>query len=321
MVNIANRRRAVYNSPYIKNAGHYAAAPGKAIRMNGFYTEGNTLYLNDTSEIILQKCLVTESVALHKHRFIEIAYVDAGSGIHEIAGGLLSQIEKGDLMLFNAEVAHEYRVTPPGSLTVYNCLFDPSVIDASVSESDDFIRIVYDYLFEPAAHEPGQPPYIVLRHAESVADIIKEMHREYVSGQSGAAKMNAANLTRLLITIFRLKRSGKADNVAAYKQAIAESAKRYIETYYAGNISCDALAARAFVSTGYFHRIFKEVTGMTPVAYAQRVRLTEAARLLRETALSVRAAAEAVGYSDLKYFYSLFYKAFGTTPDKYRKTC
>ena len=99
MVNIANRRRAVYNSPYIKNAGHYAAAPGKAIRMNGFYTEGNTLYLNDTSEIILQKCLVTESVALHKHRFIEIAYVDAGgvkpgSGIHEIAGGLISQVEK-----------------------------------------------------------------------------------------------------------------------------------------------------------------------------------------------------------------------------------
>ena len=81
--------------------------------MNEYYTEGNTIILSNRSEIIVQKCLVTESVAQHKHRFIEIAYVDAGTGIHEIADGLVSHIEKGDLMLFNVEVAHEYRVGEP----------------------------------------------------------------------------------------------------------------------------------------------------------------------------------------------------------------
>lgn len=286
--------------------------------MSQYYTEGDTIVLSERDEIIVEKRVVEKSVELHKHGFIEIAYVDSGEGVHEIADGTVSRVEKGDLVLFNSGVAHGYRVTPPSSLTVYNCLFDPSVLDASVSASDDFIRIVYSYLFgAPSGTE--QKPYILLSNAEAVSDIIKEMFREYTAKQNGYSKINTANLTRLLVTIFRLKRGAQENDAPAYKAAIVESAVRYIDEFYATKISCEMLAARAFVSTGYFHRVFKEVTGRTPVEYIQGVRLQQAARLLRETYCSVRCAAESAGYSDLKYFYDIFQREFNMTPGEYRK--
>ncbi len=289
--------------------------------MSKYYTEGDTIVLSEQNEIIVELRRVEESVELHRHRFIEIAYVDSGEGVHEIAGGSVSRISKGDLVLFNSGVAHGYRVEPPDSLVIYNCLFDPAVLDASVSPSDDFIRIVYDFLLE-SSPVPGeeQKPYILLRGAEPVAGIIKDMFREYTEKQNGYAKINAANLTRLLITVFRLKRSTAESASGAYKGAIAESAVRYIKEFYAEDISCEKLAARAFVSTGYFHKIFKDVTGETPVEYIRSVRLTEAARLLQETGCSVRNAAEAVGYSDMKYFYEVFRNRFGCSPGEYKKT-
>ncbi len=287
--------------------------------MSHYYTEGDTIVLSERDEIIVEKRVVERSVSLHKHGFIEIAYVESGEGVHEIADGTLSHIEKGDLVLFNSGVAHGYRVTPPSSLTVYNCLFDPSVLDSSVSAGDDFIRIVYSYLFG-AQSSADQKPYILLSNAEAVSNIVKEMFREYTERQNGYSKINTANLTRLLVTIFRLKRGARENDAPAYKAAIAESAVRYINEYYSSKISCEMLAARAFVSTGYFHRVFKEVTGMTPVEYIRDVRLKAAAQLLRETSCSVRCAAESAGYSDLKYFYDIFQKEFNMTPGEYKKS-
>jgi AraC-like DNA-binding protein len=287
--------------------------------MNEYYTKGDTLFLIEQSEIIIQKCVVNESTEYHRHRFIEIAYVDAGNGTHEIVDGPVLPVEKGDLIMFNPGVAHRFQVTPPGSLTVYNCLFDPSVLDASVSRSDDFINIVYDFIFETSVARRDPKPYIFLNNAESAAEIVKEMFREYTSKQNGYTKVNAANLMRLLIAIFRLKRSDGASGVDAYKAAIADSAIRYIRTYYADNVPCSLLAARAFVSTGYFHKVFKEVCGVTPTEYVQSVRLSEASKMLLETTLPVSSVAGAVGYSDVKFFYELFRRRFGVSPGEYRK--
>ena len=287
--------------------------------MSEFYSEGDTLILSERSEIIVQRCEVRESSEFHRHSFIEIAYVESGRGVHEIADGFVSAIEEGDLVLFNAGVAHRYKVAKPDVLVVYNCLFDPAVLVASVSKSDDFINIVYSFLFGQAAGpEEDQKPYIVLKNAGSVAGIIREMFSEYKGKQNGYTKVNGANLTRLLISVFRLKLSGREESSGAYKKAVAESAIKYINEYYAERISCETLAARAYLSTGYFHRVFKEIAGETPVRYLQNVRLGHATEMLRETELPVQTVASRVGYSDMKHFYKIFGEKYRMTPAAYR---
>jgi two-component system response regulator YesN len=50
------------------------------------------------------------------------------------------------------------------------------------------------------------------------------------------------------------------------------------------------------------------------------IRLEKARILLEDPKLKVEDAAEMVGYSDERYFCTLFKKRFGTTPTRYRET-
>jgi AraC-like DNA-binding protein len=67
-----------------------------------------------------------------------------------------------------------------------------------------------------------------------------------------------------------------------------------------------------------FMRAFKQVAGMTLVAYLNHVRLSRAARLLVETHQTVGEIAYAAGFSDQSYFDKLFKRSFGATPVKFR---
>lgn len=288
--------------------------------MNDLQFEDNVLSLNSKNEIIMQKCNCTvgRNVSLHKHKFIEIAYIASGNGIHDIGDGFSSRIEKGDLILLNSNVAHGFKSEDVDQLVVYNCIFDPSVLRFAINKSDDFINIVYSCLFDNEKQSSVSKPYIILNDAVSVFPVINEMYTEYEEKQNGYEKINEANLIRLLVSIFRLQMSGRENGGGAYRHAIAESAIRYMNDYYNEKITCELLASRAYLSTGYFHRIFKEVTGKSPIGYLQDIRLQKAAELMSDSSLTVRQTASAVGYSDMKHFYRIFSRKYGKTPKQYQ---
>lgn len=79
-------------------------------------------------------------------------------------------------------------------------------------------------------------------------------------------------------------------------------------------------AAARLVGMGVpqFAKNFKQVAGMTLVAYLNHVRLANAARLLRGTDRSIADIADATGFSDQSYFDKRFKRAFGRTPKEFR---
>jgi len=66
--------------------------------------------------------------------------------------------------------------------------------------------------------------------------------------------------------------------------------------------------------------ILREHKGLTFSAYLKKLRLTEAARLLREKDASVAEIGFMVGYNNAPYFNQMFKKEFGCTPNAYRRT-
>ncbi len=72
------------------------------------------------------------------------------------------------------------------------------------------------------------------------------------------------------------------------------------------------------MSAPQFMKTFKQVAGMTLVAYLNHVRLANGARLLRETNRSIADIADASGFSDQSYFDKRFKRAFGRTPKEFR---
>lgn len=70
------------------------------------------------------------------------------------------------------------------------------------------------------------------------------------------------------------------------------------------------------MSESAFRRLFKEYTGMSPVAYRHHVALHEAKNLLSSGEFYITEVAEAVGFSNLSFFYRSYKKMFGSSPGR-----
>jgi transcriptional regulator GlxA family with amidase domain len=68
-----------------------------------------------------------------------------------------------------------------------------------------------------------------------------------------------------------------------------------------------------------FKRRFTEATGVSPIAYVQRLRIEEAKRRLERTQSSVDEISWQVGYEDPAFFRRLFRRVTQLSPGDYRK--
>ena len=91
----------------------------------------------------------------------------------------------------------------------------------------------------------------------------------------------------------------------------------YINENINQKISVSEIAEKYYLSISSVARYFEKYTGLKPLEYIKRKKLTKSAELLR-SGYSVSGAGEAVGYTDNSYFIELFKKEFGITPLQYK---
>lgn len=278
-------------------------------------------YLDGESDINVHQYTVGSDARMHTHDFNEIAYISGGRGVHCI-GGERFLVQKGDFVILNAFVPHQFISGAAAPLVIYNCVFLPPALHQDLGESGNFIHVAFRYLFH-TLHDASAPKDFIkisgIRPAE-VEPILREMQNERAKQQDGYRQVLQSDLTRLLIFIFRLYRqdAGQVQTPSAYKQLVVENALAYIHDHCDREIRVDELAGRAYISGGYFSRIFKEVTGKSVIRAVQEIRMERAAALLKDTNYPVAEIAANAGYNDLKYFYTLFAQHFGMTPGEFR---
>lgn len=100
-------------------------------------------------------------------------------------------------------------------------------------------------------------------------------------------------------------------------QIIVEAAK-YMDKFYAENLSVKRLAETANLSIYYFIRSFKKIHGCTPHEYLTGLRLKNSINLLLTTKLSVEAISDMVGFNSVSSFVRVFRKEFDCTPGRFR---
>lgn len=95
---------------------------------------------------------------------------------------------------------------------------------------------------------------------------------------------------------------------------------RYMATNYAKqDLNLDSVVADIGVNRTKINAILKEELGLTFSAYINKLRLTEASRLLLKKEASVAEIAYRVGYNNASYFTTVFKKEYGCTPGDFRK--
>lgn len=94
----------------------------------------------------------------------------------------------------------------------------------------------------------------------------------------------------------------------------------YIVSHLDEEITMRELCGTSGYSKWYSLRVFKELTGKTPFEYIRALKLTEAAKQLRDTNERVIEAAMNAQYDSHDGFTRAFTRQFQITPQEYRKT-
>lgn len=114
----------------------------------------------------------------------------------------------------------------------------------------------------------------------------------------------------------------------AYKKLFIEPRKdkekeallRYMATEYTNHdLSLDVAISSLNINRNKINDILKEELGLTFTSYLNKLRLTEAARLLTESNnVNVSEIAYAVGYNNVPYFNKLFKQEYGCAPKTFK---
>ena len=97
------------------------------------------------------------------------------------------------------------------------------------------------------------------------------------------------------------------------------AAQEWIEKNFDQQFTYEKLARQNGMSRRTMERRFKHVTGETPLAYQQTIRVAAAKRLLEKGNRSFEEITWQVGYGDSSTFRKVFVKQTGLVPTEYRK--
>jgi ABC-type Fe3+-hydroxamate transport system substrate-binding protein/AraC-like DNA-binding protein len=126
---------------------------------------------------------------------------------------------------------------------------------------------------------------------------------------------NQLRFQTLLLTILRQNRMMVSED--GMRQAVQHSIE-YVQENYDQPLSIDQLAAIAATNRWQYTKVFKEMTGHTPIGLLNTVRIDKAQQLLLLTGDRLNEIARAVGYSNEYYFNRKFKQMIGLTPGQYR---
>ena len=96
-------------------------------------------------------------------------------------------------------------------------------------------------------------------------------------------------------------------------------AKEYMQENFWRSLTLEEVSAYVGFNASYFSNLFKRETSMNFLEYLTTLRIDHARERLMKTDDSVNEIADAVGYSDVKYFSRIFKRSLGLSPNKFRK--
>lgn len=230
-------------------------------------------------------------------------------------------LELGDVLVVDNLKVHHVVDFPGFDTRVIVVSFQPEFVYSLGSPSGDYTFLL------PFYSRLDRHPH-VLRAGEQAASAhvaLAELLHAYFA-KDERQFVQAGSKAFLLALLYRLARHFRASDVLKWEfmrqQQRSLRLKKlfdHIQAHFAEKLSVGAAAKLVAMSPAVFMKAFKQVAGMTLVAYLNHVRLARAARLLRETDRSIADIAAETGFADQSYFDRRFRCAFGSAPSAFRR--
>lgn len=238
----------------------------------------------------LQKLVKKLTQTYAEEVFEDLSYIKAKKNIEAELGQYITAIRSG-----NRDIA----------LSSLNKISDK--LTEQASGDDQFHKLYLDITSSVlnALDEDG------VKHAD-------KLREEYL--KSFIDLFNSASGDELMQWLYSF-----TDNISAYIKEnkgdtysnVIKKAMEYIEQHYNEDLSAQKVAEAVYLSPNYFSHIFKKIRKESFTDYLNKIRVEKAKVLLSNNLYKVYEVSDMVGYSDYKYFSSVFKKIVGVSPTQY----
>ncbi len=247
----------------------------------------------------------------HIHNALEMLYVTDGS-YSVILDDTPYEIEEGDLILFRSDSVHTVVAKESENNNYYVIKIPPSFF-ISLSGGENGIKYAMHFAFNRKEYK------CLWKKAEleesELQRILRSLEQEHTSTEYASELVIKLKIMELMTALLR-ECHGEETHIDSRSATLVYSVMSYIQKNYAEDIDEKELSKSFGMSYSYFSRIFKRVTGISFKNYLNRIRISNAERLLFSTGNAVSAIATACGYNSISYFISVYRSMMGTTPYK-----
>ena len=253
--------------------------------------------------------------AEHKHDFVEIIYVCAGTNTHIVNGKEVSQ-RRGELLLLNKNAKHERLPAREEDITVIFKLL-PQFLDiplAMLGGEDSRLRA---FLKRCTITESQIGDYLHLKTADElqVKNLVENLSMALLFEKQSGQDTNPFTTGLLFL---HLANHMRQTHLGAEQSELLLKIMQYIDQHYAAG-SLNGLAKLLYYDAGWLSKDIIRLTGSTYTQLLQNKRVSVAKFLLEATNLPVAEIARHVGYTNTSHFHQLFRKQTGVTPGTYRE--
>lgn len=271
-----------------------------------------------TPEIVPLRIASDQAIGLHHHGFFEIDYVMSGHASLETKGQSCP-LSQGEFCFLSPGLRHDVlagrgsvviSITIPG-VTVESTLFRLLSRDSVLSD------------FFHTALNGGRAGHLILSVTgeRAVREIIRDLFHGWFYQPDYAREIAPSYLAILFARILREcgdRGERHPGGRESQQTRLIVSVLQYIQAHYR-DTSLGETAEHFGYEASYLGKQIKAATGKNYTDIVRELRISEAKRLLRTTALTMDEVADAVGYESRVQFFRSFRAGTGTTPGEYRK--
>jgi len=253
------------------------------------------------------------------HSYFEIFVLLSGQCRRQMGEDLID-LRRGDLLVMDHMKLHRVADFPGENAEALVLRFLPDFVRSPGMTSDLTLLLPFH------CHPEGQPHRLRAKDpcAAACFDALRGIVEHCALPVSDAYRQTGVRAHFLLLLHELARRFGAVERLRELhaRQQVRNGRLRrvfeHIGEHFSEPISLPRMAALAGLSRQRFNQVFKSAAGMTLLEYHAHVRLTQAARRLRESDSSIAEIASSLGFSDQSHFDRRFRRHFGRTPREFR---
>ena len=255
----------------------------------------------------------------HRHNYVEMVYMCAGSTTHIVNETEQITLKEGDLLFLNQYVTQE--ILPAGEQDIaVNFIILPEFFDRTLPmlEKENVLR---DFLVSSLSQDSSLSSYLHFQAKDILPaqNLIENMIWTLLSGKSGTNTLNQTTMGLLFMNLSMFADTINQNNPNQYEQHLIFTVLKYIESHYKEGTLTE-ISNEVNQPAYYVSRLLKKHVNSNFKELLQQRKLQQAAWLLSETLLPVETVMANIGYDNSSFFYRKFREKYGCSPKNYRRS-